>query len=68
MIDQDLRDKIIETHTWIKDLRKDVGDHEDRLRLVEKRQSKIIYYSMGVAATLGTGVSTVWNKLFHGGA
>lgn len=58
-MDQDLRDKIIETHTIVAEMRGDVKDHETRIRSVEKKTN----YLYAWATAIGLGAATGWEAI-----
>jgi len=66
-IDPELRDKIIETHTdmqnikrMLEDGRKTFRNHDARIRNLEQNQSKV----MGIVVTVGSMITIIMNGLF----
>lgn len=68
--DPELRDKIIETHTDMKHVRKNIERHDDemeelrnqhdeRIRVLEQNQSKIMTYIVA----LGSGITILMNGI-----
>jgi CO dehydrogenase/acetyl-CoA synthase beta subunit len=67
-IDPDLRDKIIETHTDMRHVRKQLEggketfkDHDERLRELEQTQSKIMTYIIAI----GSAITIAVNAAIH---
>jgi len=65
-IDPELRDKIIETHTdmqnlkrMLEDGRKTFRNHDARIRNLEQNQSKV----MGIVVTVGSMITIIMNGL-----
>ena len=65
-IDPELRDKIIETHTdmqnlkrMLEDGRKTFRNHDARIRNLEQNQSKV----MGIVVTVGSMITIAMNGL-----
>ena len=71
-IDPDLRDKIVETHTDMKHVRRTLQEHDDgieelrnqhdeRLRCLEQNQSKIMTYIVA----LGSAITVIVNGVLY---
>lgn len=71
IIDPELRDKIVETHTDMKHVRRTLQDHDDvieevrnqhdeRIRALEQTQSRIMAYIV----LIGAGVTLAMNAAF----
>jgi len=67
-IDPELRDKIIETHTdmqnikrMLEDGRKTFRNHDARIRNLEQNQSKV----MGIVVTVGSMITIVINGVLY---
>lgn len=67
-IDSELRDKIIETHTDMKHVRRKIEHHDDdieelrnqhdeRLRELEQNQSKIMTYIVAIGSAITIGIN-----------
>lgn len=77
-IDPELRDKIIETHTDMKHVRRKIEHHDDdieelrnqhdkRLRDLEKNQSKIMTYIVVIGSGIALGMKALfalWDKIW----
>lgn len=70
MCDPELRDKIIETHTDMKHVRKSIERHDDemeelrnqhdeRIRVLEQTQSKL----MATVLVVGSGITVIMNGI-----
>ena len=71
IIDPELRDKIVETHTDMKHVRRTLQDHDDvieevrnqhdeRIRALEQTQSRIMAYIV----LIGAGITLAMNAAF----
>lgn len=74
-IDPDLRDKIVETHTDMKHVRRrlDAQDneieelknqHDERLRELEKNQSRLMTYVLLIGSAITIGLNFFW-EVYH---
>ena len=59
------RNRLIETHTLLRTHVKKVDDHEQRIRHVERNQSKVIAVFALVTAGLSSAIGSAWHKFFH---
>lgn len=61
------RTMLVETHTLLKaharQMTKIADDHEDRIRVVEHKQNKIMAILSVASVGIGGALSTVWQKL-----
>ena len=77
-VDSDLRDKIVETHTDMKHVRRRLDQqdeeleelkcqHDERLRELERNQSKIMAYVVVIGSGIALGMKAMfalWDKLW----
>lgn len=56
---------LVETNTLLKEYVKTVRDHEKRIRVMEGRQTKILTIFSLASAAVGSGILSIWHKLFN---
>lgn len=58
------RNVLIETHTLLKTYVKKSDDHEERLRVVERKQNKILATFFVISSAVGGTIASAWHKFF----